>query len=90
MDPFLLAFIVIVLVGSVTVYGYYLKEKKAQLNAVLRGVCPRCKQKTVVVTDRRSHGCSGTETIHIVCESCGFENSFTVPTGGCGSGRCAL
>jgi len=90
MDIYLLLFLLIVLAGSVTVYVYYLKEKKAELDAVRRGVCPKCRQNTIFVSDARSHGCSGTKTVHIVCEACGYENSFTIRSGRCGGGSCGV
>jgi protein-arginine kinase activator protein McsA len=90
MDIYLLLFLIIVLAGSVSVYLFYLKEKKEELDAVRRGVCPKCKHNTISITDSRSHGCSGTQTIHIVCETCGYENSFTIHGGGCGGGSCGV
>ena len=86
MDIYLVLFLLIVLAGSVTVYVYYLKEKRAELDAVRRGICPKCRQNTVIASDERNHGCSGTKTVHIVCEACGYENSFTIDARGCAGG----
>jgi len=91
MDIYLLLFLAIVLVGSVTVYIYYLKEKKEELGSIQRGFCPRCKKDTIILTDKRSGGCSGASIESYTCESCGYHNSFSVAQkGGCGGGNCRL
>jgi RNase P subunit RPR2 len=79
----------IVLIGSVFVYIYYLKEKKEQLDAIKRGFCPRCHQKSIELTDKRSSGCSGPQMLTFECLECGYVNSFAVENGGsCGTGGC--
>lgn len=79
----------ILLFGSVFVYIYYLKEKKEQLDAIKRGFCPRCKQKSIELTDKRSGGCSGPQMLTFECLECGYVNSFAVENGGsCGTGGC--
>jgi len=86
MDIYLLAFLFIVLVGSVTVYIYYLKEKHAHLDTIERGFCPRCRQDGIVLTDKRSAGSCGTKLVTYECETCGYTNSFSVDescSGGC-------
>ena len=89
MDFYLLAFMLIILVGSVLVYIYYLKEKKEQLDSIRRGFCPQCKQKSIELTDQRSGGCSGPQILSFVCLECGYSNSFAVENGGsCGTGGC--
>ncbi|MCF6206855.1 MAG: hypothetical protein L3J47_08220 [Sulfurovum sp.] len=88
-DIYLLLFLIIVLVGSVTVTIYYLKEKNEELNAIKRGFCPRCRKDTIELVDQRSGGCSGPKILTYECSECGYHNSFSVEEqGGCGSGRC--
>jgi len=89
MDFYLLAFLLIILVGSVLVYIYYLKEKKEQLDSIRRGFCPQCKQNAIELTDERSGGCSGPQILSYECMECGYTNSFAVDNGGsCGTGGC--
>ena len=68
--------------ASVFGYGYYLKEKKEQLDAIKRGFCPSCHQNTIEVSDERRAGC-GPKIISFTCLSCGYENAFSVESG-CG------
>jgi len=90
MDIYLLAFMLIILVGSVLVYIYYLKEKKEQLDSIRRGFCPKCKQNSIELTDQRSGGCSGPQMLSFECPECGYINSFAVDNSDscCGSGSC--
>ena len=90
MDFYLIAFLLIILIGSVLVYIYYLKEKKEQLESIRRGFCPKCKQDTIELTDQRSGGCSGPKILSFECLSCGYANSFAVDASdsSCGSGGC--
>lgn len=89
MDPYLLAFMLIILIGSVLSYIYYLKEKKEELESIRRGFCPKCHQNTIELVDQRSSGCSGPKLLSYECLECGYYNSFAVNSGGgCGSGRC--
>lgn len=86
MDYYLLAFMLIILTGSVFVYVYYLKEKQEQLNSIKRGFCPKCKQDTIELTDQRSSGCSGPKILSFECLSCGYANAFAVENdSSCGS-----
>ena len=79
----------IVLIGSVSVYAYYLKEKKVELDSIKRGFCPKCHQKSIELTDQRSGGCSGPKILSFECIECGYTNSFAVENdGNCGSGSC--
>ena len=79
----------IILVGSVSVYAYYLKEKKVELDSIRRGFCPRCHQKSIELTDQRSSGCSGPKILSFECLECEYTNSFAVDnSGSCGSGSC--
>jgi len=89
MDFYLLAFMLILLTGSVLVYVYYLKEKKEQLDCIKRGFCPHCKQDQIELIDQRSSGCSGPTMMSFECPNCGYTNSFSVqnPDSCCG-GRC--
>ncbi len=68
----------IILIGSVFTYIYYLKEKKEQLAAIERGFCPKCQQKSIELTDQRSGGCSGPKLLTFECLECGYTNSFSV------------
>jgi len=87
LDYYLLAFMLIILIGSVLVYIYYLKEKKEQLDTIKRGVCPKCKQKTIELSDQRSGGCSGPKILSFECLECGYGNSFAVENNSsCGTG----
>jgi len=89
MDFYLLAFLLIILAGSVLVYVYYLKEKKEELDSIKRGFCPRCHQGNIELVDQRSGGCSGPKLLSYECPECGYYNSFAVENdGSCGSGRC--
>lgn len=75
----------IILIGAVLAYIYYLKEKKEQLDAIRRGFCPKCHQKSILLTDQRSGGCSGPALLSFECTECGYANSFSVQNGGsCG------
>jgi len=89
MDFYLLAFMLILLTGSVLVYVYYLKEKKEQLDCIKRGFCPHCKQDHIELIDQRSSGCSGPTMMSFKCPHCGYTNNFSVqnPDSCCG-GRC--
>jgi len=79
----------ILLSGSVFVYVYYLKEKKEQLDSIKRGFCPKCKQKSIELTDKRSSGCSGPKILSFECVECGYTNSFAVDNSSkCGSSDC--
>jgi len=85
-DIYLLTFLFIILVGSVTVYIYYLKEKHAHLHTIERGFCPKCRHNTIVMTDKRAAGSCGTKLYTYECETCGYTNSFSIDescSGGC-------
>jgi len=89
MDFYLLAFLFIVLVGSVMVYVYYLKEKHEDLDSIQRGFCPKCHHNSIELVDQRSGGCSGPKLLSYECPECGYYNSFAVENdGSCGSGGC--
>jgi len=82
MDIYLLAFLIIILFGSVIVYIYYLKDKNEQLNSIKRGFCPKCKQDSIELTDKRSGGCGSPSLITFECLECGYTNSFAINSGG--------
>jgi len=89
MDFYLLAFLLIILSGSILVYVYYLKEKKEALDSIKRGFCPRCHQNSIELVDQRSSGCSGPKLLAYECLACGYYNSFAVEnSGNCGSVHC--
>jgi len=89
MDYYLLAFMLIILLGSVLVYVYYLKDKKEQLDSIKRGFCPKCQQANIELTDQRSSGCSGPQMMVFECLDCGYVNSFAVQNpSSCGSSGC--
>jgi RNase P subunit RPR2 len=62
-------------------YIYYQREKNEELREIQRGICPRCKQKSIVLSDERSAGC-GPKLVSFTCTHCGYENSFSM-NGGC-------
>ncbi len=79
----------IILIGSVTVYTYYLKEKKVELDSIKRGFCPKCHQKSIELIDQRSSGCSGPKILSFECLECGYTNSFAIENDRCcGSSGC--
>jgi len=68
--------------GSVLAYVFYLKEKRADLRRIERGFCPRCHQRSIVLSDQRGGGC-GPKLVTYTCPECGYQNSFSIE-GGCG------
>jgi len=82
MDIYLLLFLIIVFVGSVSVYAYYLKDKSEQLKAIKTGICPKCHKESITISDQRGGGC-GPKLVSFYCVECGYENSFSVNSG-CG------
>lgn len=81
-DIYLLLFLLIVAVGAVSVYVYYLREKSAHLKTIQTGICPKCKKESIVLNDRRGGGC-GPKIVSFYCVECGYENSFSIDAG-CG------
>jgi DNA-directed RNA polymerase subunit M/transcription elongation factor TFIIS len=77
MDPYLIAFLLIVGLGIVVGYAYYLKEKHEQLRAIESGICPKCGQKSIELTDQRGAGC-GSKMVSFRCTVCEYENTFNV------------
>ena len=79
----------LILFGAVFAYIYYLKEKNEHLDAIRRGFCPKCHQKSIAFTDQRSGGCSGPKLLSFTCLECGYANSFAVENNdSCGTGGC--
>jgi predicted RNA-binding Zn-ribbon protein involved in translation (DUF1610 family) len=83
MDIYLLLFLIIIFVGSIISYVYYLNDKTSQLNIIQKGICPSCKESTIEMSDQRGAGC-GPKLVTFECSSCGYENSFSIDKGSCG------
>ena len=81
-DTFLILFLLIVGIGSVVSYVYYLKEKNEHLRAIQSGICPKCKERAIFLKDKRGSGC-GPKIVTFYCQNCGYENSFSIDEG-CG------
>ncbi len=88
MDPFLLIFLLLTLIGIITVSVYYFKEKSHEYHTIKRGFCPKCRQKSILLTDKRGGGCSGTTLLTYRCELCDYHNSFSITENGCNGGKC--
>jgi len=88
MNPYLLFFLLIVIVGLVVSYFYFMREKKANLLAIQQGICPKCHQKSMELTDQRSTGCSGPKMLTFECQNCDYVNTFHVENNSCSSGGC--
>ncbi len=80
---YLILFLLIILLGVVISTIYYLKDKKAQLDAIKRGFCPACKQNTIELIDKRGGGCSGPQLLTFECSACGYTNTFSTHQGSC-------
>ena len=90
MSIYLLLFLLIIIVGLIVSYIYFMKEKKAQLLTIEQGICPNCKEPTIEIIDQRSTGCSGDKMITFECKNCKYHALFNINRGGCGSERCEL
>jgi len=91
MNFYLLFFLLIIIVGLVVSYIYFMKDKSDQLRAIQEGICPKCHQESMELVDQRSTGCSGPKMIVVtmyqlfilmhkvvvVEESVGFKKYFT-------------
>jgi len=89
MNFYLLFFLLIVSIGLIVSYIYFMKEKKENLLAIQEGICPKCKEKSMELIDQRSTGCSGPKMLTFECQSCKYVGTFHVEVGGsCSSGRC--
>ena len=89
MNFYLLFFLLIIIIGSVVSYIYFMKEKKANLKAIQQGVCPKCDKVAMQLIDQRSTGCSGPKLLTFECQACKYVGSFHVDGGGCSSGGCS-
>jgi RNase P subunit RPR2 len=89
MSFYLLFFLLIVSIGIVISYIYFMKEKKANLMAIEQGVCPKCHKPTIEIIDQRSTGCSGPKMITFECKECKYHSVYHISdANSCGSGRC--
>jgi hypothetical protein len=88
MSFYLLFFLVLVSVGIIISYVYFMKEKKKNLSIVEQGICPKCHKESMELIDQRGGGCSGTKMLTFKCQSCHYVNTFNVDGGSCSSGRC--
>ncbi|KIM09584.1 MAG: hypothetical protein KU29_02225 [Sulfurovum sp. FS06-10] len=78
MNFYLLFFLLIILIGSIVSYIYFMKEKKAQLKVINQGICPTCEQHTIVIVDQRSTGCGSPKLITFECKNCNYTDSFNL------------
>jgi len=91
MSFYLLFFLLIVSIGIVISYIYFMKEKKDNLMAIEQGICPKCHKPTVEIIDQRSTGCSGPKMITFECKECKYHSVYHISGGSsCGSGRCGI
>jgi len=88
MNFYLLFFLLIIIIGSVVSYIYFMREKKENLKAIEQGICPKCHKPTMILIDQRSTGCGGPKLLTFECQECKYVNSFNVNGGSCSSGRC--
>jgi len=88
MNFYLLFFLLIIIIGSVVSYIYFMQEKKANLKAIEQGICPKCEQPNMLLIDQRSTGCGGPKLLTFECEKCEYVASFHVNGGSCSSGKC--
>jgi len=88
MNFYLLFFLLIVIVGLIISYTYFMKEKKQNLQAIQQGICPKCHQEGMELIDQRSTGCSGPKMLTFECQACDYVGTFNVDAGGCSTGRC--
>lgn len=88
MNFYLLFFLLIIIVGLIVSYIYFMKEKKAQLRAIEQGICPKCETPNMELIDQRSTGCSGPKMLTFKCKNCKYISTFHVNSNGCNSGSC--
>lgn len=88
MNFYLLFFLLIVSIGLIVSYIYFMREKKANLQAIEQGICPKCHQVSMELIDQRTAGCGGPTMLTFECQECKYVNTFNVQGGGCSSGRC--
>jgi len=78
MDIYILLFMIIIFIGSILSYVYYLKDKANQFNMINNGICPFCKENSIELTDTRGGGCCSPKLVSFKCNKCGYENSFSI------------
>ena len=88
MNFYLLFFFLIIIIGLVISYIYFMKEKKSNLKAIEQGICPKCHNMSMVLIDQRSTGCGGPKMLTFECKSCDYVNTFNVNGGSCSSRKC--
>ena len=76
--------------GLLWAYVTYLNDKGDKLKEIDSGTCPKCKQPTIELKNRKGGGCSGTRMDEYLCTNCGYTDSFHVDGGSCGSGGCRI
>jgi predicted nucleic-acid-binding Zn-ribbon protein len=69
--------------GILWAYVMYFNEKADDLVLIQSGICPKCRDKSMVVDDQKSGGCSGTKLVKYRCERCGYSDSFNIDGGSC-------
>ena len=91
MDFYLLFFLLIIIIGSVVSYIYFMKEKKANLQTIQQGICPKCHKDSMELIDQRDTRCGGPKLLTFECKNCDYVNTFNVNIGGgCSSGNCGI
>ncbi len=86
----MLLFIAVIVGGLIWAYIHYLNEKGERLKLINQGICPKCKQKSIVLLDQKGGGCSGTAFVEFECQMCKYHDSFNIKGGSCGSGGCRV
>jgi len=79
-DLYTVILLLFIFVGILVAYNYYLKERHQDFSKIEQGFCPKCKQNTIELIDIRGTGCSP-KIVTFKCTSCGYEDSFTKPSG---------
>jgi len=82
MNFYLLFFLLIVIIGLIISYIYFMREKKENLQAIQEGICPKCHEKAMELIDQRSTGCSAPKMLTFECQACGYVNTFNVNLNG--------
>jgi len=89
-DLIWLIFFAVILGGLVYSYIFYLNQKGERLNYINKGICPKCKTKSIELLDQKGGGCSGTSFVEFKCTNCGYHDSFNISSGGCSGGSCKI
>lgn len=58
------------------------QSKNADLQIILKGKCPKCKEDISDKLDVKKGGCGGIDTINLECE-CGYSGSFNYSSSSC-------